>query len=88
MTGQTHQTIRNDRPDIVILDKTIKEAYLIQVAIPHSHSHHSTIIGKHQKYTDLEEELIKIWQLKAAYIIPLVLSITGIIPNKWKFKTA
>jgi hypothetical protein len=29
----------------------------------------------------LEEELIKIWQLKAAYIIPLALSKTGINPK-------
>jgi len=30
------RTIRNKGPDIVILDKTIKEAYLIDVAIPKS----------------------------------------------------
>jgi hypothetical protein len=63
-------------------DKTIKEARLIDVAIPNSHSLHSTIAEKLQMYTDLKEELIRIWQLKTAYIVPQGLSTTGIIPNK------
>ena len=78
----TDRTILNNRPDTVIHDKTIKEAYLIDVAIPNSHNLHNTIIEKLQKYIDLKEELIRIWQLKTAYIIPLVLSTTGIIPNE------
>jgi hypothetical protein len=39
----TLRTIHNNRPDIVIVDKTIKEAHLIDIAIPNSHSLHSTI---------------------------------------------
>jgi hypothetical protein len=78
----TNQTIHNNRPDKVMFDKTIKEAYLIDVAIPKSHNLHSTITKKLQKYTDLTEALIRIWQLKMAYIIPLAQFTTGIIPNK------
>jgi hypothetical protein len=29
-------------------------------------------------YTDAEEALIRIWQLKTAYIVPLILSTAGI----------
>ena len=40
------------------------------------------------KYTDLKEGLISLWQPKMTCIIPLMLSTTGIIPNKlhrsWK----
>jgi hypothetical protein len=78
----TDRTIHNNRPDIIILDNTIKEAYLIDVALPNSHNLHSIITEKLQKYTGLKEELIRIWQLKTAYMIPLVLSTTGTIPNK------
>jgi hypothetical protein len=41
-----------------MLDKTIKEAHLIDVAIPYSHSLHSTIAEKFQKFwpTDPQEE--------------------------------
>jgi hypothetical protein len=45
----TDLTVQNDRPHRVLLDRTIKEAYLIDVAIPKYHSLNSTIIEKLQK---------------------------------------
>ena len=39
---------------------------------------HSAITEKMQEYTDLKEELTRIWQLRAVYIILLVLSTMGI----------
>ena len=65
----TDWTFLNNRLHIVILDKTIKEAYLVDVAIPNSHNLHSTITQKLQKYNGLKE-LIRIWQLKTAYVLP------------------
>jgi len=44
---------------VAVLDRTIKEAYLRDVAIPNSNSLHSTIAKKLQKYTDLKEELTR-----------------------------
>jgi hypothetical protein len=56
-----------------MLDKTIREVYLIYVAIHNSHSLHSTIIERLHNYMDFKEELVRIWPLKEAYVIPLVL---------------
>jgi hypothetical protein len=67
---------------MIILDKTIKQAHSTDVAIPTSHKLHSTITEKLQNYADLQEEPIRMWQLKMACIMPLVLSTMGIIPNK------
>jgi hypothetical protein len=53
----TDGTAHNSKSDTVILDKTIKEAYLIDVATPHRHNLHSTITEILQTYTDLKEEL-------------------------------
>jgi hypothetical protein len=39
---KTDRTIHNKRPNIAILDKTIKEAYLLYAATANSHSLHST----------------------------------------------
>jgi len=64
-----------------MLDRTIREEYLIDVVIPDSHVY-TTITEKLQKYTDLEEELTRIWHLNAVYIEPLVASTKVIIPNK------
>jgi hypothetical protein len=48
-TIRTDLTVQNDRPHRVLLDRTIKEVYLIDVAIPKCHTLNSTIIEKHQK---------------------------------------
>jgi hypothetical protein len=59
--------------------------------IPSSHNLHSTITKKLQKYADLKEQLLRIWQMKMACIIPLLPSTTDIIPNNlhknWLFFT-
>jgi hypothetical protein len=64
-----------------MLDRTIIEEYLIDVVIPNNHFY-NTITEKLQKYTDLKEELTRIWQLNAVYIEPLVASTMCITPNK------
>jgi hypothetical protein len=78
----TDRTVHNDKPHTFMLDTTIKKPYLIDTAIPNSHSLHSTIIEKLHKYTDLTEELKRMWQLQKPYTVPPVLSTVGIIPNK------
>jgi hypothetical protein len=58
-----------------MIDETIKEACLINAAVPNSQpSQH------HQQEAPVE--LKRICQLKTAYVILLVLSPMGIIPNK------
>jgi hypothetical protein len=51
----TDWTSHTNTQDILILDKTIKEEYLTDAAIPTSHSFHSIITEKLHKYTDLKE---------------------------------
>jgi len=65
-----------------MLHKTTTEAHSMSAAIPNSHILHSTITQRLQKYTDLKEELIRIWQMKTAYTLPLVLSTAGDFPDK------
>jgi len=68
-------------PDTVLFDRTTKEAHSMSVAIPNSLNLHSTNTDRLQKYTHLKEQLIRIWQMKTAYILPLVLSTEGIVPD-------
>jgi hypothetical protein len=44
----TDRTIHNSRLDVVMLDKTNNEEYLMNVAIPSSHKLHSTVTEKLQ----------------------------------------
>jgi hypothetical protein len=72
----------DNRPDIVMLCMTMKAAYLIDVSIPNGHNLYSTVTKKLQKYTDLKEELTRIYQMNAVCVVPLLLTTMGIIPNK------
>jgi hypothetical protein len=55
---------------------------IINVAIPKSHTLHSTSTEKLQKYADLKDELVRTWQLQTACTVPPVLHTAGVIPNK------
>jgi len=45
-----------------MFDKTIKETFLIDAAIPSSRSLLGTITEKLQKHTDLKGKLSRVWQ--------------------------
>ncbi|KAL0852393.1 hypothetical protein ABMA28_000587 [Loxostege sticticalis] len=77
----TDKTIYCNRPDITVLDKLNKTVYFIDVAIPNTHNIKKTISDKIHKYSELKEEVLRIWNLDKVYIVPLVLSSTGVIPK-------
>jgi hypothetical protein len=66
-----------------MIGKTIKEAYLIDTTIPNSHNLHSTITEKLQKYVDLKDELTRIWQLNAVYIVHPQRQLETAQPEPW-----
>ena len=70
-----------NRPDIVIYDKTKKEACLIDISVPLANNINKTYTTKINKYTDLANEIQKMWRVKKVYIRPVILSATGIIPH-------
>jgi hypothetical protein len=49
----TERTVHSNRPHTVLIDRAISEAYLTDVALSNSHSLHSTITKRLQKYTEL-----------------------------------
>ena len=65
-----------------MLDKAIKEAHSADVAIHNSHNLRRTITDKPQKYTALQEDLVRIGQVETVRITQPVLPTTGNIPNK------
>ncbi|XP_064076354.1 uncharacterized protein LOC135194637 [Vanessa tameamea] len=77
----TDKTIHYNRPDITLVNKSSKIAYLIDVSVPNTHNLLKTITEKINKYTELKEEIIRIWNLNKVFIVPIVLSTTGVIPK-------
>ena len=56
----------NNRPYAAMFDKTTKEAYSTDVAIPNSHNLQSAVT---QKHADPKEELTKIRQINPVYTV-------------------
>ncbi|XP_064292512.1 uncharacterized protein LOC135310067 [Plodia interpunctella] len=77
----TDRTIHYNRPDIVLQDKLNKTTYLIDIAVPNTHNLTKTITEKIHKYTDLKDEIYRIWNQDKVFIVPIVLSTTGVIPK-------
>jgi hypothetical protein len=70
--------IKHNRPDIIILNKQQKQAYLLDIAVQNSHNTYNTKINK---YLELCVAMRNLWCLEKNSILPLVISATGIVPQ-------
>jgi hypothetical protein len=73
--------IKHNRPDIIILNKQQKQAYLLDLAVPNSHNITQTYNTKINKYLELSVAMRNLWCLEKISILPLVISATGIVPQ-------
>jgi hypothetical protein len=73
--------IQHNRPDIIILNKQQKQAYLLDIAVPNSHNITQTYNTKINKYLELSVAMRNLWCLEKISILPLVISATGIVPQ-------
>jgi hypothetical protein len=73
--------IKRNRPDIIILNKQQKQAYLLDIAVPNSHNITQTYNTKINKYLELSVAMRNLWCLEKISILPLVISATGIVPQ-------
>jgi hypothetical protein len=75
----TDRTIRNNKPDIVIINKATRTATLVDIACPLDHNISSTESEKIRKYIDIAAEIKDLWKLTSTKTIPLVISTNGLI---------
>jgi hypothetical protein len=73
--------IKHNRPDIIILNKPQKLAYLLDIAVPNSHNITQTYNTKINKYLELSVAMRNLWCLEKISILPLVISTTAIVPQ-------
>lgn len=77
----TDKRIPANRPDIIFTNKVNNETYIIDIAVPNASNIIKTYNEKIGKYQELAEEIKKMWGQRNVYIVPIVLSATGIIPK-------
>jgi hypothetical protein len=73
--------IKHNRPDIIILNKQQKQAYLLYIAVPNSHNITQTYNTKINKYLELSVAMRSLWSLEKKIILPLTISATVIVPQ-------
>jgi hypothetical protein len=66
--------IQHNRPDIIILNKQQKQAYLLNIAVPNSHNITQTYNTKINEYLESSVAMRKFWCLKKNSILPLIIS--------------
>jgi hypothetical protein len=65
--------IQHNRPDIIILNKQQKQAYLLDIAVPNSHNIKQTYNTKINKYLELSVAMRNLWSLEKKSILPLII---------------
>ena len=68
-------------PDKTFMNKKTKNTFLIDIAVPNTHNLAETITDKQNNYQELAKEICAMWKRKAAQVIPIVISSTGVIPK-------
>jgi hypothetical protein len=75
----THIHIQHNRPDIIILNKQQKQAYLLDIAVPNSHNITQTYNTKFNKYLELLVAMRNLWYLEKNSILPLIISAISVL---------
>ena len=76
------------KPDIVVWDKTKKEAKIIEVSVPNDFGLNRAEREKMNKYQDLKNDLRQTWELNEIDIIPVIVGATGVVKNNLKSNLA
>jgi hypothetical protein len=66
--------VQHNRPDIIILNKQQKQAYLLDIAVPNSHNITQTYNTKINKYLELSVAMRNLWCLEKNSILPFIIS--------------
>ena len=77
MNIQCDQEIRERKPDIILLNKKSKEIKIIDIACPGDSRVKDKENEKIDRYQLLKDELISLWGLKIAVVIPVVAGALG-----------
>lgn len=80
----TDQTIPNYRIDIVIVHRTEKNSIFINITCPADHNLCNAETEKITKYRDLAIEFQKIHRLHSVTVIPIVVSVNGLMTKNIK----
>lgn len=80
----TDRTVDYNRSEILLIDKKLKTAKIIDIAVPLTNNIQRSEAEKATKYENLAIEVKRVWQLNKVSIYPVVISAEGFISKKLK----
>ncbi|CAH2256714.1 jg10947 [Pararge aegeria aegeria] len=75
--------ITANRPDIVLVDRSVRDAIIVDITIPHDDNLVKAEKGKVYKYLDLALEITAIWNVQSTVIVPIVVSVNGLLAKSF-----
>lgn len=75
----TDRTVDYNRPDIVIIEKSTKNAIIIDIGCPLNHNLINTEVEKRNKYENLAIEIKHVWGMEQVKIVPIIITATGLV---------
>lgn len=79
----TDKTIDFNRPDILLIQKTLKTALIIDIGVPLTKNVLKTEKDKVNKYTNLAIEMKNVWKLNKVTVVPIIISAEGIVSKSF-----
>ena len=75
----TDKTIVANKPDIVVVDRSERRAMIVDITVPHDENLVKAEKDKQIKYLDLAREVVDMWHVDSAIIVPIVVTANGLI---------
>ncbi|CAH2087333.1 unnamed protein product [Euphydryas editha] len=76
----TYRTILANKPDIVVMNRIWSRVFLVDITILYDEKLMKAKTETKLKYLDLVHEIVDMWGVEFAEIIPIVISTNGLIP--------
>ncbi|XP_044765520.1 uncharacterized protein LOC123321825 [Coccinella septempunctata] len=80
-TMLTDRGVAHNRPDITLFDKQRESCFIIDVTIPADDNVSRAYAEKLNKYGDLAFQLKELYNLKSMSIIPLIITVNGLVEH-------
>ena len=81
---QTDHVIQHGRADIVVLYKTERKCHFIDIAVPGDKRIEFKEQEKIDNYSELRQEVKKIWNLSQVVVVPVVVGALGVTSKRLK----
>ncbi|CAH2227606.1 jg25108 [Pararge aegeria aegeria] len=71
------------KPDIVLVDRSVRRAIIVDITIPHDDNLVKAEKEKISKYLDLAHEITAMWNVEWTVVVPIVVSVNGLLAKSF-----